>query len=186
MSQPTSECGRSFVGRSNTIDFTNWLAQLFSEMGAAFYSQHPLKRGEQGVCIAAKLPVDFTLTDWEQGRVFNEEFELRWHLHDDTVALLLLTEQENKNVACADLCDWQESDVCYTATPMQQMLVGTFYRRDGDGFFAEAAVPRAFRYPFGKNVIPQMRSHAILHGKHYRRNSRTVLTRFTHFRTQKQ
>lgn len=161
--------------------FTNWLAQFFAEPRATFYAQHSLKASDKGVCITASLPTSFALSDWEQGRVLNDEFELRWHVVGDVVHLVLLTEQDDKTTACAALCEWKPIETNYEVAPTQHMLVGTFYRRDGDWFFAEAGVPRAFRYPVDtKGLTNRYRAHAILNGKHYRHGGRTVLTRFTH------
>jgi hypothetical protein len=187
MSQSITECGCSFQGEASATDFTNWLVQFFVEPRAAFYTQHSLKQRESGVCIAGALPASFALNDWEQGRVFNDGFELRWHVQDNGVSLLLLTEQEVPPAVCEALCVWQQSDD-YEVASTRHMLVGTFYRQqECEWFFAEASVPRPFRYPVDTaGLTSRDRAHAILHGKHYRRGGRTVLTRFTHFGVERQ
>jgi hypothetical protein len=181
MSQPADECGHAFRGEASVANFTNWLTQFLAEPRATFYVQHSLKASDKGVCITASLPTSFALTDWEQGRVFNDEFELRWLMVGDVVYLLLLTERDDKTAAYVALCEWQPIETDYEVTLTQHILVGAFYRRDGDWFFAEAGVPRAFRYPLDtKGLTNHDRAHAVLNGKHYRRGGRTVLTRFTH------
>jgi hypothetical protein len=147
-----------------------------------------LRSGKNGVCIAATLPANFALSEWEQGRVFNVEFELRWHVHWDAVCLLLLAEQEAAPPLCTGLCTWQKSDISYDTASTKHMLVGTFYRgQDGEWFFAEASVPRAFNYPVDTDGLTNRdHAHAVLHGKHYRYGGRTVLTRFTHFSVERE
>jgi len=183
MSQSRVEYGHSFRGKASATDLMDWLALFFAESQAVFYSQHSLKRGKHGVSIVATLPTDFVLSDWEQGRVFNSEFELRWHVQGEKVNLLLLAEQQTSIAACEALCTWQPSGTDYEVASTRHMLVGTFYRRqDGEWFFAQASVPCLFHYPVDvTRLTTRDRAHAILHGKYYRHGGGIQLTRFTHF-----
>ncbi|MEW6574341.1 MAG: hypothetical protein AB1374_12010 [Bacillota bacterium] len=180
-----SEQGCLLRGESRRIDdFTEKLKKFLSHYSGCFYAQHIFKDGEQGVYIAAALPKDFGMDGWEQGRVFNDGFELRWQRSGELVRLLLLFERQEESLP--DFCTWEErfgfhfkaGIYIYEVEPTRHLLVGSYY--PGRNFFAEAGIPRKFIYP-GLTAGLRQGTRAVLEGKNYRRRGRVVLTRFTHF-----
>lgn len=179
MSQRVAVRGQAFRATVAVTEFAARLGGFLPAPETVFCAEPALSHWRQGVCIAAALPEGLELAHLDQGRVFNATWELRWHVDGGQVALLLLTEQEQVPAPWTDWPSWHSADAGYEVQPTCQLLIGKSYRHGTEEFFAEAAVPHLFRYPLPAQAKPEA-SHACLHGKHYRRGGRTVLTRFTH------
>lgn len=176
--------GRLFRGETTLDAFSGYLDELFNAADgkkclSVFYAQHLLK--EEGVYLGLSLPDDFRVGGWEQGRVFNSGYEVRWRVQEDKASLLLLTEQSTIPADCSTLSGClKDTGAAYEVQEegVAHLLVGVYYPQRG--FFAQAGICREFRYLSGDELsLSNAGPVAAVCGKDYLRDGRVILTRFT-------
>ena len=135
---------------------------------------------EKGICLR-EYDAGENFEDWEQGRIFHYDFELRWEKQDSAFWVVYIGEQkvlpmlDKKPLSDCEIHDdsyylWGEKATADTLELISQL--------ETTNLFLELQIPRLLHYPVSSK---NNKSRVKLSVRHYL-NSETGVLEFYHFR----
>lgn len=109
---------------------------------------------------------------WENGRLFNEEFEIRWQFENLQYKVTLLTENNDPSIVFENIengWDTRETKI---------KLWGKYKRYKRSDGFLEVKIPGILKYPTSENGQWKEENEAEIHALNYMRQGITLFTRF--------
>ena|GEM_PF-5374905 len=115
---------------------------------------------------------------WEMGRLFNEEYEIRWRLDEDQYKIVVLTEMGDLP-KLPDRIEYGYTEDGWDTAETQIMLWGDYktYSDDAQGFL-EVKIPDFLKYPIPKAARWIEKDEAMIHGVDYLKDGIILYTRF--------
>ena len=115
---------------------------------------------------------------WETGRLFNNDYEIRWRLDDDQYQITMLTEKdEMPSILQGVNFDFIENG--WNTQDTKIILWGKYkdYGNDNVGFL-EVRIPKFLNYPKPVNNQWHKDNEAVINGTNYLKDGMILYTRF--------
>ena len=128
-----------------------------------------------------KYNPDENLEAWEQGRLFHNDFELRWEKHNVGFVIVYIGEPKTLTLPhIKSLSDLESHDVSYYlwGERMAADTLKSINQSDTENLFLELQIPRLLSYPVSNQ---HDKSRVKLSARHYL-NSETGTLEFYRFR----
>lgn len=133
------------------------------------------------VYFAFDLPPGFELEEWDEGRIFCPEWEIRFRRVEGGFCGLFFVEEGNEGAVPGPIKELicEVKPRLYEVEPTQLMLSGVLVAVEGDpagGFYAAVDIPRRLRYPVPSRL--ERARHVLIRGLYYLKGGLVSHTRF--------
>ncbi len=135
---------------------------------------------EKGICLR-QYDASENFEAWEQGRIFHDDFELRWEKQDSTFTVIYIGEpKELPMLATRALSDFEHQDDSYYlwGEKMTEDTLELIGQPETTNLFLELQIPRLLHYPVSSE---NNKSRIKLSARHYL-NLETGALEFYRFR----
>jgi len=115
---------------------------------------------------------------WETGRLFNERYEMRWKLNNESYKITILTEMDELPQIPNEI-NYEQTDDSWDTSEVKIKLWGLYkdYNSCAKGFL-EVRIPHFLDYPDPKDNQWKSDDKAIINGVNYLKDGITLYTRF--------
>ncbi len=115
---------------------------------------------------------------WENGKLFNEKYEIRWRLEGGNYKMTILTEID-KLPQISDRINYEQIDHSWITNETKIMLWGS-YKKYNDSYkgFLEVRIPNFMDYPDPKGKQWKDGDKALINCVNYLKDGITLYTRF--------
>lgn len=134
---------------------------------------------ERGICLR-KYDASENFEIWEQGRIFHDDFELRWEKQDSAFSVVYIGELKKLSMLdTRPLSDFEIQDNSYYlwGEKMTSDTLKLICQSETESLFLELQIPRLLNYPVSKR---NEKFRVKLSARHYL-NSKTGALEFYRF-----